>query len=218
MSMNWNVRRMWMKCDWLWLWGWRCWSGSVHGFDSDDLAEIELTKVSIIASGRILKCYWLLFGVTGCYWLWITPTVKTGFDQGLTFEVQDTGMSMGLEWRWNGVGIDLEVTWRWLVLLIKSSWPGFKNFKLMRSWPGLQKFQVDQDLKNQKVKLTRSLKKSSWPRLQKFYSNKSNLAVDNYFNKSIMIIKKRKYKTQVDQGFKKERRTIWDSNIPTSYR
>ena len=127
------------RFQWIWMWEeceWkvngsgfesrRCWSGPAHGFDSDDLTEIKLTKVSIITSGWPSKCYRLLFCVTGRYQFGPTLVVKTGFDQGLTFEVQVAGMSIGLEWRWNGVGIDLEITWRWLVLLIKRSWPGLK--------------------------------------------------------------------------------------------
>ena len=153
--MNWNVRRMWMKCDWLRLWKlamlirlcprlrfWksgRDWVDQIYSNISAitiaklmnaDLNNSEFPNSSIIA-------------------------VKTGFDQGLTFEVQAARMSIGLEWRWNGVGMELNRI-KLIYIYIKLSWPGFKNFKLMRSWPGLQKFQVDQDLK---IKL----QNSSWP-------------------------------------------------------
>jgi len=42
----------------------------------------------------------------------LTVIVKTGFDLGLTLEVQIAGMSMGMKWSWNRLGMELEKTWK----------------------------------------------------------------------------------------------------------
>ena len=153
--MNWNVKRMWVKSEWLWLWKltmlirlcprlWFWWSGR-------DWIDQIYSNISVITITKLMNADLNNSEFPNSSII----TVKAGLDQGLTFEVQAAGMSIGLEWRWNGVGMEFDAD----VLTgsyIKSSWPGFKNLKLMRSWPGLQKFRVDQGLK---IKL----QNSSWP-------------------------------------------------------
>ena len=148
-----------------------------------------------------------LFGISEQLRLSLQIWVWPRFDELGQSLSKVNGYWVELEWSWNVVGqCWIMLGWLWIMLkltlttitkiiLIMRSWPPLKKIQVDHllqkwSWPGFYKNEVDQGFK--KIKLTTALK---------IYSNKSNLSVDNYLNMSIMIIKKRKHKTQVDQGF-----------------
>jgi hypothetical protein len=68
------------------------------------LALFGIDQLLIVTLLLLALSYRELFGVT--------VIVKTGFDLGLTKEVQNIGMSMEIKWSWNRLGMELEKTWK----------------------------------------------------------------------------------------------------------
>lgn len=143
----------------------------------------------------------LLLSVTDCYselFAVISKTDLTSVWPNRSKCRNVNGDRMVMEWSRNVNKENMEKIWAgygsWgnsFHLYIMRSWPGLKKSLIMQSWPGLQKFQVDQDSKKQKVKLTRGLKifKLMLTRTSKNnFSKINNLCVDNYSILSIIRI------------------------------
>ena len=105
---------MWEKCEWNVIGygfeGWRCWSGSDHGFNSDDLTEIELTKFTTTFLLLLLPSWWTL--------IWTIRNFRTVL---LLLSKLDLTKAWPLrsklpecQWGWNGDEMELE--WSWTAL------------------------------------------------------------------------------------------------------